>query len=863
MLAGGGIAMLMAAALVATSAFAPNVLLAGASPKLDVTTFISRLADGQIIKNVNYTVNVGAEPRGATTPGQPIPGASPFQSLNLQGLPSLPLLGEAGPGENGNNPNLNNEPLNTPLNAGDYCPPPGPGHEYLLAWAGKMNAADIDGTDVVDLANGGAINPEGLLTYAPIEFLQSGNDMIATIDAEPGCATYGKVVNVSVISGPDGIENEAHHMQYSWYPNQTVWSGGLFSSRLFTWNVQNLPTVQLVNTGEPWATPSGSIWDAFSTTAHGNAWGTLLGGPLYNYGITPGAIVHIAGSQDPGVRPGSILGTFPANAPNALHTDGSMMGSLMKDVGSTLLSVPNLVVPTNCPSKYGAAETNGNRRAGCETGLTNLDVGLIPSECPPLGSCANPHGIGLRSDLGVLVTSDYADPALIIEDPVKNPEATDFRRTVRIWSFTPAGCSGHPTPGASSDHPIICEVDVMPNGPRDDSNVGHDENLGIMENHESKVYPLPDGKIPKGWVSESMCGGAIFYTPDITNTIDHPWHQVFDSTAAVEALDTKINPTPSYFGGRLAPGGPYGQGTEDAGCSGAAWVNFSPDNRFVVHAVNGRFISQDNFDDTGTPKMIYMISVAKMLMAGDNYQCDYSNSIRALYDPQLAGADCPSVVGVQAINDPTSGGPHFGSFDNFRLATIYLNAQGNECTPASGATPGFHTYDGVPGIWSIPAAKNGTGGLCFVDTHAPTRLAEQNYFIARSGVDGNHKVCMLNINPYTGQILLDLTFVDETEGTPCVDFNRRDWPDPNIKGFYKPHTVLFVENDPYTTPPAAQGKMLTNVFGSYLNGEGFTPYGNSYGTNCIYGAVVDGACHGYWGEPIDMGADTAGLPYQE
>jgi hypothetical protein len=55
--------------------------------------------------------------------------------------------------------------------------------------------------------------------------------------------------------------------------------------------------------------------------------------------------------------------------------------------------------------------------------------------------------------------------------------------------------------------------------------------------------------------------------------------------------------------------------------------------------------------------------------------------------------------------------------------------------------------------------------------------------------------------------------------------------------------MLFVENDAPAT--------------------GLTPYGHSYGADCSYGKVVDGQCRGYWGEPIDMGADTAGLKYQE
>jgi hypothetical protein len=166
---------------------------------------------------------------------------------------------------------------------------------------------------------------------------------------------------------------------------------------------------------------------------------------------------------------------------------------------------------------------------------------------------------------------------------------------------------------------------------------------------------------------------------------------------------------------------------------------------------------------------------------------------------------------VVPINDPTSGGPHWAEYDNFSLAAVKI--------------------------------KDPKTGKTVIDYHAPTRIAEANYFVARTGVDGNHTVCMINVNPKTGSLSLDTSFIDETEGTPCVQFNRRDWPDPNIKGFYKPHAMLFVENGAPAT--------------------GLTPYGHSYGPNCEFGKVVDGECHGYWGEPIDMGADTAGLKYEE
>ncbi|MCW2544175.1 MAG: hypothetical protein JWM40_1727, partial [Frankiales bacterium] len=399
----------------AASAGSLDLLGSSATPKISKTVYSLKDDAGKLVKSVNYTVNVKPQARAAAA-GTDSYG-NPIEDVSLQGLPSVPLAGAAGPLENGKNPLLDNEP-----GSSAKCPKPGNGHEYLIVWAGKMNAADLTGTDITDLVNGGAVNPEGLVSLGTTEFGETGSDMMATLDAEPGCATYGKVVNVATITGPDGIENEPHHMQYAWYPGQSVWSGGLFTSRLFTWDLSALPKVKLLKTDEPWSTPSGSIWDAFATTPDGDAYGTLMGGPLYAYGTTPGAVVKIAGANHPGKKPGDILGEWPSNAPdslvNGLNTKGSAAGALAQDLAATATNVPNVVKATNCPDKYGSAATSGNTRAGCETGL---DPASGLPRCTDIGSCANPHGIQVRADLKTMVTSDYAEPAEIIEDPVKPP----------------------------------------------------------------------------------------------------------------------------------------------------------------------------------------------------------------------------------------------------------------------------------------------------------------------------------------------------------------------------------------------------------------------------------------------------------
>jgi len=52
---------------------------------------------------------------------------------------------------------------------------------------------------------------------------------------------------------------------------------------------------------------------------------------------------------------------------------------------------------------------------------------------------------------------------------------------------------------------------------------------------------------------------------------------------------------------------------------------------------------------------------------------------------------------------------------------------------------------------------------------------------------------MLNISA-TGKLSLDTTFRDENEGTPCVTFNRTNWPH-GAYGDAKPHSELFVVPD--------------------------------------------------------------------
>jgi hypothetical protein len=100
---------------------------------------------------------------------------------------------------------------------------------------------------------------------------------------------------------------------------------------------------------------------------------------------------------------------------------------------------------------------------------------------------------------------------------------------------------------------------------------------------------------------------------------------------------------------------------------------------------------------------------------------------------------------VLIVHDPTSGGPHWGALDNHSIDA-----------------------DGFP-----------------------TRMAFDDYFVARTGVDGDHRLYVVDIAP-NGNLTYDLNFVDEEDGSLGVDFNRRDWYGLPDQGFYKPHAMVWV-----------------------------------------------------------------------
>lgn len=349
------------------------------------------------------------------------------------------------------------------------------------------------------------------------------------------------------------------------------------------------------------------------------------------------------------------------------------------------------------PLSQSPATTPGGEDPGCVNIPTIVEA-----------TCANPHGIQAREDLNRLITSDYLEPRNIILDPVRISDPGLRRPTVRIWDIS------------ERDNPKVTSVSYLPEGPRSNPEAPlRNENKALME---TTVTNRPENK---GAFVQSMVGGAIFYTPDIT-AAEPQWREIFDDTTAATQL---------------------GFGQFPAGSDGGGWVQTSLDDKYLYKAVIGRPAGSYGPTDKGSPGYVVSLDIQELIASGTSPQC----SIDTIDEIANGGqeADCPVIAGIQQID----GGPHWGTLDNFELGTDGY----------------YHETDNVK------------------------RIATSNYFVARSGINGDHRVCMIEVGE-TGELTLDEMFRGQNEKTPCVNFNRKSWPHGDF-GNAKPHSQLFVVAD--------------------------------------------------------------------
>ncbi|MFL5846043.1 MAG: hypothetical protein ACJ762_15250 [Solirubrobacteraceae bacterium] len=562
--------------------------------------------------------------------------------------------------------------------------------EYIVVWSAKQNAADVYGKELGQLVTNATVNPQGLADLVNPQFLP-GLDGFQVIDERKlnldGSENpdYGKVVNFVQLPLPWGVETEAHHMQYEWHDGQPIIAGGLFNDTTFVLGTKDVPNLELQNIVPPQETLGGTIPDAYDAVGDGRFIGTYMGGPEENFGGSPGEVVTFKPDPEKG-----------------------------------------LVLESETP-------------AGNIGGVIGGNANGVPEPCTvregrPLGTCANPHGIQIRQDLQRMVTADYAEPREIVLDPIKTVDKYAFRPTVRVWDT------------ADPAKPKLISVAHMPSGPAEPAQRAH-EQYGIME--DAKTWPDAkkyNGIESKGVFTGSMCGGGIFFAPDVTalkGDSSKEFKQVWND--GLSQLATKKG------GGEFLD--------EPTACDGGAWHQVSPSNKILFRSVQGRLPISDNYFDQGEQKLIYDVNIAPLIKSAQDghVSCDISRGIHEggldltgieVFHKLAAGkkvADCPRLISSLVVHDPTTGGPHWGALDN-------------------------HSVD-----------QNGV----------PWRLVFSDYFVARSGVDGDHRLFTVNVSP-KGKLSYDKSFRDEKTGALGVNFNRRNWPGSPDAGFYKPHSMLFV-----------------------------------------------------------------------
>ncbi|MEU9093798.1 hypothetical protein ACIOEW_37805 [Streptomyces sp. NPDC087901] len=402
-------------------------------------------------------------------------------------------------------------------------------------------------------------------------------DFLTVIDATPGSPSYGDVVN-TVTMGP-GKGNEPHHMQYVWHKGDRLYAGGILSDTTFVFDTKALPALSVVGVNTSTDTPCGTLPDAYQVLEDGTAYGTYMGGP----NVT-GPCTYTNGE----VREGNGA----AGSPGEIVHIG-------KD-GKTLAEIP----------------------AAVKGGEDPVQCGNVPTMTE--ASCANPHGIAVREDLGIMVASDFVEARNFVKPEVELREDL-ARQTVRVFDIS------------DRSDPRLRSVTKVPDGPR----AAQEKDPIFGESRVLMETALTNKPGHKGAFVSSMTGGAVFYTPDIT-VAEPKWKEVLDDTTAYKTF---------HPDGSLTGGG-----------DNSSWLAVSPDDRYLFHTVMGSSKPYGEPLDR-TTGMVYVLDIQKLLARGTATKCSV-DELSEVYDGGKE-SDCPALVGTVPIRDTTDGGPHWGAMDNF------------------------------------------------------------------------------------------------------------------------------------------------------------------------------------------------------
>lgn len=694
-----------------------------------------------------------------------------------------------------------------------------------------------------------------------------------------------------VVPAPSSVLNEAHHHSVvpTVFPNGkiTAYYGGLISANIFGCDItdpmnihpapnstlENIPLHGSATSNLCGLTVSGAVHNTFTGTddlewnpVNGHYYTTMMGaggnrGSFSGTGTVPVSLPPVlttpGGIQELDPFTGTVIGEYGAvpHAPVPGHG---------KYVNGTDMLGPKRYAPRK-QVRFGGVDGNGQctgqplcvpgvapyNQLGTDSGAVNLSTGI--NQGPDTGLLAHPHGIGLRTDLtgtkgdkngkkigttsgGILVNSDYADPvSLALTGSGSGPEtsAQDLGTTVRFWDVS------HLSSGPYA-------VAQMPDGPRHEENQIHEEPEGLM------AMRVTHNHGHTGMFVASMCGGALYYSPDIT-VMNPQFKLVYD------------------FGA----------------CTGASVFTISQDDNFIFMPISGIQREGDPIHDRDYVgehnRRIAVLDISTLLSKGSSFTCNMApasawNNTGAttplgqkatlgpsgivyhntgdkndggVYWPNNAKADCPKLVdkvdfsgpGEDGIvgtaddhpdNETSRGGPHFIVHDGFDryLATSnyfvdlrkYAIKDVDNLLTALGMGHAWHVGDGPqahpntfppggPNPGDVPPGGLGAAFQLLDDNNLlPYKTGGWASTLPGTGSVGDDTVCMMRWNRWTANLELDARFNagDAASPTGCLDMDFGDsgkqWPangtrsanagnaDPHGMSFYTVGSFRFFSN---------------------------------------------------------------------
>ena len=201
------------------------------------------------------------------------------------------------------------------------------------------------------------------------------------------------------------------------------------------------------------------------------------------------------------------------------------------------------------------------RRVTCQAFNGVTDTGLL----------AHPHGLDIRPDLNLVVTSDYADPLSLATSATVDAVTQDMGTTVRFWNLSDLKAG----PTAISQVPV---------GKGREGLFTNNAPEGIMS------VALTHLHAHKGIFAATMGGGSIWYAPDAT--VAKPEFRLI------------------Y---RVGPG------------AATAVFSITPDDRFILQPVQGAWSPGDPVYDRDYQgehsRRVLTLDIQKLLAAGDQVQC--------------------------------------------------------------------------------------------------------------------------------------------------------------------------------------------------------------------------------------------------